>query len=363
MSTIITPAVAEAIRTWVRVFSMAHAHRDPSLFDYAAVGTDAWQDFWGDLFNRSYAGARNPLHAAWYATLCRSASAADLEALEAAFGSAADGMTCLRFLQYNLLREARTADRAGLEVSAAIPVWFRSKGWGVGAPWRCEEEPQPLLPAPGWDEPVRDAAAVRAELDRARRNYKSALRSNSRMPGYDRMCSNLETEIADLEHELADLETAPGPLEPAPQDAAGNWRGRIEEAERRYRALVAAGASAAEVEAARQHYADHFPPGEAPAVAEAPAPPADPQLQLLQQEIADLDALKDHEWASSASSILHRVLTRSNYAASHPAYRAAVEAFLLTARANVYFRHCFLSVAEDVQWMLDGLIRDADYVA
>jgi hypothetical protein len=424
-STVITATVVDHIHRWVRFMAERNAHLDRSLFDYAAVGTAAWQEFWGDLFVRPCAEVRNPLQSAWFAPLHRAATAADLDAMEAAFRSSGrhvEGMTCLRFLQYDLLREARKADSAGLEVSVAIPAWFRAKGWSCGAPWGCEEvsatsacasadtatatttatapksEPEPA------SEPADAAtiADITARLERARANYNSALMSDPSHLSWNRVCANLQDEVDDLERELllaqqdsraaasAELEDAlhpkPAPLGPAPQDAAGNWRGRIASAAQRYRELEARGAPPAELATALQHYKDHWPPGGAPefpaadaaeAAEDSPAPALLPAHNTgpvpaaasagpehdLDLDIAHLQTLQGQAWADRACAVLHNFIRQEAYAAAHPTFRQKLEALTRQARGNVYFRHCYLSVAEDMQWILDRLLCRQEYVA
>ena len=137
-ATIITDAVRGEIADFCRAFATRYMMQPPEFTDPRYLGG------FGDLYARSVGGRTNPIETGWYARLITSATAADLDALTAAFDTTNSYATCMqRFVLRQLLRAAYERDQAGMEVAPALPTWYRAAGWGMPADWNCER-PAPL---------------------------------------------------------------------------------------------------------------------------------------------------------------------------------------------------------------------------
>jgi hypothetical protein len=142
MATIITDAVVAGIATFCGAFADRYMMQPPEFTDIRYL------DSFSDLYERDVRGAINPVNTEWFARLQVSATAADIDALDATF-HVDDSYECAiqRFVLRRLLRSAYRRDQAGMEVSAAIPVWYRAKGWGLPDNWNCER-PAPAAATP-----------------------------------------------------------------------------------------------------------------------------------------------------------------------------------------------------------------------
>jgi len=133
MATIITDAVRGEIAAFCAAFKERWFMQPPEFTD------TRYLDSFADLYERDVRGAINPVNTEWFARLLVSATAADIDALDAAF-HVDDSYECAiqRFVLRRLLRNAYQRDQAGMEVSAMIPAWYRAKGWGLPPDWNCE---------------------------------------------------------------------------------------------------------------------------------------------------------------------------------------------------------------------------------
>ena len=137
-ATIITDAVRGEIADFCRAFATRYMMQPPEFTD------PRYLDGFADLYERSVGGRTNPTETGWYARLITSATAADLDALTAAFDTTDSYATCMqRFVLRQLLRAAYERDQAGMEVAPALPAWYRAAGWGMPADWNCERAPPP----------------------------------------------------------------------------------------------------------------------------------------------------------------------------------------------------------------------------
>ena len=131
MSTIITDAVRGEIADFCRAFAKRYFMHPPEFTDPRyALGPFA------DLYERDLRDVTHPLRSSWYERLIASATAADLDALVAAFDRTDSYANTFRiFLMGRLTNAAYRAFKAGLEVSAAFPDWLRAAGWDIPADW------------------------------------------------------------------------------------------------------------------------------------------------------------------------------------------------------------------------------------
>ncbi|MGL4651765.1 MAG: hypothetical protein ACRC1H_20320 [Caldilineaceae bacterium] len=141
MSTIITDAVRGEIAAFCRAFAERYMMHPPEFTDPRyALGPFA------DLYERDLRGVTHPLRSSWYERMIASATAADLDALVAAFDKTDSYANAFRiFLMGRLTNAAYRAFKAGLEVSAAFPDWLRAAGWDIPADWApAAAAPPPL---------------------------------------------------------------------------------------------------------------------------------------------------------------------------------------------------------------------------
>lgn len=130
-STIITDSVTAEIAAFCRAFAERYCLQPPEFTDPRyALGPFA------DLYERDLHGVTHPLRSSWYERMIASATAADLDALTAAFDKTDSYANTFRvFLMGRLTNAAYRAFKAGLEVSAAFPDWLRAAGWNVPVDW------------------------------------------------------------------------------------------------------------------------------------------------------------------------------------------------------------------------------------
>lgn len=157
MATIITDSVIAEIAAFCRAFKERYFLQPPEFTDirYSI-------DSFGDLYERDLRAAVNPVNTEWFARLQTHGTAEDIDALNTAFREDDSYERALqRFVLYRLLNIACKRDYAGMEVSAAIPAWYRAKGWIGSLPdWNCERSvpaaagtppsSRPSSPAPMW---------------------------------------------------------------------------------------------------------------------------------------------------------------------------------------------------------------------
>lgn len=131
MSTIITDAVRGEIAAFCRAFAERYMLQPPEFTDPRyALGPYA------DLYERDLRDVTHPLRSSWYPQMMSSATAADLDALVAAFDRTDSYANTFRiFLMGRLTNAAYRAFKAGLEVSTAFPDWLRAAGWDIPADW------------------------------------------------------------------------------------------------------------------------------------------------------------------------------------------------------------------------------------
>jgi hypothetical protein len=183
MSTIISVDVIEMFQVWMVAFRDRWMLQPPE-FTNSRYSQPGW------VFHDHYTGivgkirVPNPRTEPWFNQMIQSGTAADMDALIAAFtrlsldsrsaadadhrdGSAAlsgnadhrDGsaeprgriqqadavpnkwaQAYLSFIQFELLEEAYKQDEKGVLVSKALPAWYRAKGWGIPPKWICEKK-------------------------------------------------------------------------------------------------------------------------------------------------------------------------------------------------------------------------------
>jgi hypothetical protein len=131
MSTIITDSVIAEIAAFCRAFRERYFLQPPEFTEPRyALGPFA------DLYERDLHDVTHPLRSSWYPRMIAEATAADLDALTAAFDKTDSYANAFRiFLFGQLVNAAYKAFKAGLEVSAAFPDWLRAAGWKVPADW------------------------------------------------------------------------------------------------------------------------------------------------------------------------------------------------------------------------------------
>ena len=131
MSSIITDSVTAEIAAFCRAFADRYSLQPPEFTDPRyALGPFA------DLYERDLHGVTHPLRSSWYERMIASATAADLDALTAAFDKTDSYANTFRvFLMGRLTNAAYRAFKADLEVSAAFPDWLRAAGWNVPVDW------------------------------------------------------------------------------------------------------------------------------------------------------------------------------------------------------------------------------------
>lgn len=137
MSTIITPEVIEMFATWMEAFRNRWMLQPPEF-------TDSRYYSQGGIFHDHYMGrvgrvsARNPRWEPWFKQMILTGTEEELVAMEAIGKQDRRNEAYITFLQYELLGEAYTLDKAGTAVSAALPAWFRKQGWGLPDGWACD---------------------------------------------------------------------------------------------------------------------------------------------------------------------------------------------------------------------------------
>lgn len=145
-SPIITDAVRGEIAAFCRAFAERYMMHPPEFTDPRyALGPFA------DLYERDLRGVTHPLRSSWYERMIATATAADLDALVAAFDKTDSYANAFRiFLMGRLTNAAYRAFKAGLEVSTAFPDWLRAAGWDIPADWvaAVTAEAPPPLPTP-----------------------------------------------------------------------------------------------------------------------------------------------------------------------------------------------------------------------
>lgn len=315
-STIMTADRRAAVHTWRAAFANRWALQDPSFTAVAEIGSREWRAFWGDLYEQDLpkAGLRNPLRSAWYTDLMTRATAADLDALDRIFKEPCEGDEDARygkafyqFLVNELVRATYGRFKEGRPSSPAMASWCRAKGWGLPEDWTS-----PVV-AP---EPVAAAAA--------------------------------SDPIATARAAMIAAGIPPAAIEIALAAAAAE------------KAAYEAAAAAAEAECAAAN-------AEILARAAAPPPsPAEKQLAEFQAAIAEMEAIGDRtERAEQMCRLLHLWGSQAKIPAlaRNPAQRAALEAFRRRCAGDVYFSHCYLSVAEDAEDTLWAATQHPEFVA
>lgn len=109
--------------------------------------------FFYDLYRQDVWQYTNPLRTPLIDALATGATEGDLDALEDLLVSPYDNKTraYARYFQGQLIETAMEKSRKGQPCSAAVPRWFRAKGWGLKELWACEAPPVyavPEAPAP-----------------------------------------------------------------------------------------------------------------------------------------------------------------------------------------------------------------------
>ena len=140
MSTIFTPEVIEMFATWMEAFRTRWMFQPPEFTDSRYYSA-------GGIFHDHYMGrvgrvsARNPRWEPWFKQMILTGTEADLVAMDTLGKQDRRNEAYITFLQYELLGEAYTLDKAGTAVSAALPAWFRKEGWGLPDGWTCDSAP------------------------------------------------------------------------------------------------------------------------------------------------------------------------------------------------------------------------------
>ncbi len=148
-SPIITDSVTAEIAAFCRAFADRYCLQPPEFTLGFAEGVQApcvaGGEFtdpryalgpFADLYERDLRGVTHPLRSSWYERMIATATAADLDALTAAFDKTDSYANAFRiFLMGRLTNAAYRAFKAGLEVSAAFPDWLRAAGWNVPTDW------------------------------------------------------------------------------------------------------------------------------------------------------------------------------------------------------------------------------------
>lgn len=293
-STIMPPHQTD-IHRWRVAFANRWALQDPSFTAVQEIGTRAWRNFWGQIYERDLpkAGLRNPLRSSWYTRLMTRATAADLDTLRQFFTEPCEGdrgssygKAFYQFLINELVRATYTEFKEGRPSSPAMADWCRAAGWGVPEDWTCAS-----LPPAG-------AAGGASDL------------------------------IATARAAMAAAGIPPAAIEVALAAAAAEKE-----------AYEAAAAAAEAVCTA--------------ASAEILERAADPQLAAFNEAVAAMEAIADRQArASTMCDLLHHWVDRAPTLATNPPLRSALAAFCRRCASDVYFSHCYLSVAEEMEDVL-----------
>jgi hypothetical protein len=153
---------------WTRAFIRHWAKQPPEFFSVSMSG------FFGDLYERNIWHHVNPLKSGLVEALVAGATEGDLDALDHLLVDPDNYNTrgYARYFQSRLIDTAMKADKEGRPCSAAIPQWFRAKGWGLKELWACEK-PTVTAAAGGAGAPApapqpTEAQAILKELETAR---------------------------------------------------------------------------------------------------------------------------------------------------------------------------------------------------
>lgn len=318
----------DAIHAWRVAFAHRWALQDPSFTSVREIGTRAWRNFWGQIYERDLpkAGLRNPLRSSWYTRLMTRATADDLDTLRQFFTEPCEGdrgssygKAFYQFLINELVRATYTEFTEGRPSSPAMADWCRAAGWGVPEDWVSEPK-----------------ASGRGDSDK----HGASAGADGTSPVVDRSAS---TGASPVVAGAAGGASDPIATARAAMAAAGIPPAAIE---------VALAAAAAEKEA----YEAAAAAAEAvcaAASAEILERAADPQLAAFNEEVAAMEAIADRQArASTMCDLLHHWVDRAPTLATNPPLRSAVAAFCRRCASDVYFSHCYLSVAEEMEDVL-----------
>lgn len=299
-STIMTADRRAAVHTWRAAFANRWALQDPSFTAVAEIGSREWRAFWGDLYEQD-------LPKAGLRNPLRSAWYTDL------------------------MTRATAADLDALDRIFKEP---------------CEGDEDARYGKAFYQFLINEL--VRSTYGR----FKEGKPSSGAMPDWCRAkgWGLPEDWVSDSDKRSAST-GAPEPV------AAGAASDPIAAARA---AMAAAGIPPAAIEAAL-----------AARVAEPPPAPADPQpdpsrLAEFQAAIAEMEAIGDRaERAEQMCRLLHLWGSQAKIPAlaRNPAQRAALEAFRRRCAGDVYFSHCYLSVAEDAEDTLWAATQHPEFVA
>lgn len=371
---IMTAAVRDHIHAWRAAFARRWFMQDPSFTSLREIGTSAWQRFWGDLYRDGVRGSGipNPLATSWFTRLEVDATTADLAAFRQFFHEpcAGDedahyGKAFHLFLCYDLVRSTYDRFKAGMEHSWDIPAWFRKEGWGLPDEWVAPPPPEPepdnapLAPAFNTGDLLTRLCAAEDAVEALPPTASAAVAAaaiETRTQLRAEMAAVRAAELRERDRCIAAAAAAADPeLRPPAADAVAVAR----------TAMEAAGIPPDAIEAALAAIPQ-------PPVAAA-APAADPQPDPRRLALADFNAAaaaveaiadRDARAAEMCRALSQwRDNSRTKLLAAHPALRTALDAFRRRCVGDIYFTHCYLSVSEEVEYVLWAAEREPTYVA